>query len=157
MTCNSPDKLLSLLTRHAVPFIVIGGHAVNFHGHVRTTEDLDVIWLRSGQSEGALLEALVEAGAQWISDEIDPATRLERLVPVSLAYVRASRLMMLITDMGFLDLFDYIPGFEQTSVQEAFDDAVESGGVRYVSLAWLKRMKQAAARPQDLGDLQHLE
>ena len=44
----TPDfHLFDVLTRHGVPFVVVGGHAVNFHGFIRGTEDTDVLWVRS--------------------------------------------------------------------------------------------------------------
>lgn len=156
MIAQPPDELLRVLERHGVPFVVIGGHAVNFHGYVRSTEDLDVIWLRAPAAERSLLAALNDIHAQWISDEIDPATRIEKLVTVDAGYVRLNHLMMLVTDHGFLDLFDYIPGFPDVDVQEVFNQSVLSQGIRYVSLPWLKQMKKAAGRPQDLSDLENL-
>jgi peptidoglycan/xylan/chitin deacetylase (PgdA/CDA1 family) len=31
--------VFDVLQRHGVPFVVVGGHAVNFHGFIRATED----------------------------------------------------------------------------------------------------------------------
>jgi hypothetical protein len=149
-------ELLGILTRHGVPFVVIGGNAVTFHGHVRTTEDLDVIWLRSAEAEAALLAALTEVNAAWISNEIDRTTGLEKLVPVGEGYVRSARLMVLVTDKGFLDVFDYVPGHPDADVLELFNESIPSAGVRYVSLNWLKEMKRAAGRPRDNEDLENL-
>ena len=73
-----PPSVPALLKRHGVPFVVIGGHAVNFHGYGRATEDVDVLWLRTAISEKALFAALAEINAQYISDEIDLATGMER-------------------------------------------------------------------------------
>src|SRR5689334_7000719 len=69
---SDQQQLLAVLRRHGVPFVVIGGHAVNFHGYIRTTEDVDVVWLRSPQAEQDLLAALTEVHAAFISNEIDP-------------------------------------------------------------------------------------
>jgi len=55
---DDPLTVFQLLARAGVPFVIIGGHAVVFHGHVRTTEDADLIFARSEASEAALLEAL---------------------------------------------------------------------------------------------------
>ncbi len=156
MAPQSQLDLLRLLARHGVPFVIIGGHAVGFHGHVRATEDVDVVWVRSPAAEAALLPALREVNAQWISDEIDPATRLERLVPVSEAYINSHHLMMLVTDYGFLDLFDYVPGLPGADAQELFEQSIESDNLRYASLDWLRRMKKAADRPQDRADSEQL-
>jgi hypothetical protein len=156
LSFDDPLNVFQLLARADVPFVVIGGHAVVFHGYVRTTEDADLIFERSPASEAALLEALQSIHACWISDERDPVTRQERLVPVSASYVRGQHLMMLTTDLGFLDLYDYIPGFPDTPVADVFSDSIELDNLRFVSLAWLRKLKQAAGRYKDLDDLEHL-
>jgi hypothetical protein len=150
-------KLLEILVRHQVPLVIIGGHAVNFHGHPRGTNDVDLIWLRTPASEAALTDALREVNACWISNERDPATGLERLVPVSASYVAATHLMMLVTDFGFLDLFDFVPGIPDADAQQVFDEGVAFNELRYVSLPWLKRMKGSTNRPRDVDDLEQLE
>lgn len=153
---DDPLNIFQLLARAGVPFVIIGGHAVVFHGYVRTTEDADVIFERTPASESALLKFLQSIHACWISDERDPATGYERLVPVSPAYVRSAHLMMLTTDLGFLDLYDYIPGFPDVPVADVFSDSVELDRLRFVSLRWLRKLKQAAGRHKDLDDLEHL-
>ena len=39
---NADLSLFHILQRHGVPFVIVGGHAVNYHGCVRVTEDSDV-------------------------------------------------------------------------------------------------------------------
>ena len=149
-------ELLRVLIRHRVPIVVIGGHAVSFHGHIRATQDLDVIWLRTPRSEVALLDCLTEVNAKWISNEKDPATGLEKLIPISDSYIRSHHLMVLVTEYGFIDLFDYVPGVPAADPQELYDQGITSGDVKYVSLPWLKAMKRAAGRPRDTEDLENL-
>jgi hypothetical protein len=153
---NDPLAVFRILTQASVPFVIIGGHAVSFHGYIRTTEDADAIFRRTQDSESCLLSALQSIHACWISNERDPKTGLERLVPVSDSYIRAEHLMMLSTDLGFLDLYDYIPGFPETPVEEIFADSMGLGDLRFVSLAWLRKLKAQAARHRDLDDLEHL-
>jgi hypothetical protein len=153
----APDlRLIEVLTRHGVPFVVVGGHAVNFHGSLRATEDTDILWIRSPATEATLLAALREINAEFIGDEIDPATGIERTHPITESFVRSGRLMMLCTAAGFLDLFDDVPGFPDEPVATVWNTAVELDGVRFASLEWLRRMKQAAGRPKDLLDLENL-
>jgi hypothetical protein len=149
-------ELLGVLRRHGVPFVIIGGHAVNFHGYARATEDIDVVWLRSSASEQALFNALSEIDARYIGKDIDPATGIERTYSVTLPFIQISRLMMLTTRHGFLDLFDYVPGFPNEDTGQLLDSSVESQGLRFVSLAWLRLMKQASGRNQDRLDLEKL-
>jgi len=148
--------LLQMLQRYGVPFVIIGGHAVNLHGYGRATEDVDVVWLRSADSEVALLQALTVLDAKYIGQDVDPTTRLERTYPVTLAFVQASRLMMLVTRHGFLDLFDYVPGLPDENVSQFLGASVEVEGLRYASLPWLRRMKRSSGRAKDLLDLENL-
>ena len=151
------QTIFSVLARHGVPFSVIGGHAVIFHGYVRSTEDLDLVWLRTTESELALTAALVEMNARYIGREIDPATGIERMHPVNLSFVQANHLMMLWTDLGgFLDLFDYIPGHPKADVGELLSTSIEQNGLHVASLHWLRKMKLSAARTKDLLDLENL-
>jgi hypothetical protein len=156
MESGDPFRLIDVLAKHKVSFVIIGGHAVTYHGYVRATEDTDIVFERSPGGEQALFAALSEVHAQWIGDEIDPTTGIERTIPVSLAYIQASRLMMLVTDFGFLDVFDFIPGYPDANVQLLFASAVEQQGRRFSSLDWLRKMKQAAGRTKDQLDLENL-
>jgi hypothetical protein len=150
-------EIFVTLRRHAVPFVVIGGHAVNYHGYQRTTEDVDVVWRRTEDSEHALLRALSELNAMYIGKEIDPATGIEKVYPVSISYIQSHHLMMLTTALGFLDLFDYIPGLPDLDVSKLFESSVAADGIHYASLDLLRQMKQASGRPKDKADLKKLQ
>lgn len=153
----APDfRVFDVLSRHGVPFLVIGGHAVSFHGYVRATEDTDVLWVRSPEAERGLLAALDELDAAYIGKEIDPATGIERTYRVTASFVRSQALMMLCTTAGFLDLFDFVPGYPGQSVAALLESSREVDGIRFVSLEWLRRLKAAAGRPKDLLDLENL-
>jgi hypothetical protein len=153
----APDfRVFEVLARHGVPFLVIGGHAVSFHGYVRATEDTDIVWIRSPEAERGLLAALEELNAEFIGQEIDPETGIERTHPVTASFIRSQSLMMLCTNAGFLDLFDYVPGYPGEAVSSLFESSHEVEGIRFVSLEWLRRLKAAAGRPKDLLDLENL-
>ena len=150
------QEIFKVLQRHHVPFVVIGGHAVNYHGYGRTTEDVDIVWLRSPTAEQSLHAALREIDAAYIGNQIDPATGIEQTLPVSLPFIQSTSLMMLVTRHGFLDLFDYVPGVPAENPGALLDSAVETGGLKYVSLGWLRRLKEVSGRPKDVIDLQNL-
>ena len=56
-------ELLATLDRHAVDYTVIGGVAVQVHGHRRTTKDLDVIVAPNPRNVLRLAAALTELDA----------------------------------------------------------------------------------------------
>lgn len=155
---NNPDPLhqLRILTQHKVPFVTIGGHAVAAHGYVRATEDTDIIFHRTPESERALMAALHELNARWISDEIDPETKVERQIPVSLGFLQSRRVCLLITDYGFLDIFDHVPGNAGLGVEDVIRSAIIIDGIPFASREALIAMKKAAGRPRDALDLERL-
>lgn len=56
-------RVLHLLLKHRVQFIVVGGYAVNYHGFRRTTGDID-LWIKpeNGESKKLLINAFKELG-----------------------------------------------------------------------------------------------
>lgn len=145
-TLSVADHLLAF----DVPLVVIGGHAVNVHGYARATEDVDIVFWRSAQSESRLADALIAINAYWLGSEIDPTTGIEKLYPVTLDYIREKHLMMLGTDLGFLDLFDFIPSMAQTPLDDLFATAIERQGRPFANLHWISEnetVRRSAAGP----------
>ncbi|HBE67965.1 MAG TPA: hypothetical protein DDW52_07430 [Planctomycetaceae bacterium] len=85
---QSAFDLVDALLDAGVPLVIIGGHAVNAHGFLRATEDIDIVFDRTSASESAMCDVLVKFGAFWIGDKVDPKTGLEFTHPVTLEYVR---------------------------------------------------------------------
>ncbi|KAA1260351.1 hypothetical protein LF1_28910 [Rubripirellula obstinata] len=156
MSDLSALAIVDHLLAHQIPLVVIGGHAVNVHGFARATEDVDIVFLRTSESESRLADALSEVNSYWIGNEIDPATGIEKIHSVTADYIRKSRLMMLGTDLGFLDLFDFIPSLPDEPTDNFFATAIERNGRPFASLGWIRRMKSAANRPIDRIDLENL-
>jgi hypothetical protein len=67
VTSGSPLDVAGLarvLNRHRVDYVVIGGVAMQAHGHVRTTQDFDVIAAWTEENTARLAAALRDLGAQ---------------------------------------------------------------------------------------------
>lgn len=150
---DDPLALIHHLHRHDIPFVVIGGHAVTVHGYPRATEDTDIVFLRTPASEERLLAALQEIHAAWVSNEKDADTGEERRIPVDMPFIKSRSALWLITDLGFLDIFDHLPGLPGTPVEDLLRDALVVDGIRYASRRMLLLMKAAAGRPRDLQDI----
>ena len=58
MSPDSIHHIFQSLLRYDAKFVVIGGHAVNVHGYLRTTEDVDILFLRTEDNESRLLESM---------------------------------------------------------------------------------------------------
>lgn len=156
MNNPSPLGIADHLLAYDVPLVIIGGHAVNVHGYARATEDVDIVFRRTPQTEQQLYDGLDKIHAYWIGNDVDPATGIETVHPITMDYLRKHHLMMLGTDLGFLDLFDFIPSMPDESVEELFSSAIQRDGRPYASLGWIRRMKAAADRPIDRMDLENL-
>lgn len=59
-----PDfkELLTLLEKHNVDYMIVGGYAVAFHGHPRFTKDIDIFFSSTRENIDKIIAALVEFG-----------------------------------------------------------------------------------------------
>ncbi|MGA0587814.1 hypothetical protein ACO2Q2_11895 [Dyella sp. KRB-257] len=143
-----------------VRYLVAGGLAVNAHGYIRLTMDIDlVVALDAGNIQRAF-QALAGIGYR-------------PTVPIDAqAFERAEQRQRWRDEKGMQVLNFHNESFPGTSVDvfvyEPFDFAHEYEvalrgellpGVtaRFVSIPTLIHMKRVAGRPRDLDDIQHLE
>ncbi len=160
MAQHEIDALLRELARSALRFVVIGGIAVGVHGYVRATKDIDICPSPDADNLALLAALLRDLAARQIGIEDFTAAEqpLDRLDPADLAQGGNFRLR---TRLGDLDIMQWVAGIEDDQAFAALDaDAIEVAldgeRLRVCSLANLRRMKEAAARPQDLLDLEQL-
>jgi len=156
-----PLPLLRHLGEHRVDYIVIGGFAVNAHGHVRSSNDLDVVPNPSRENLERLARALRDAHSVDAEVSDFDAAELPR------SATRAEDLeqggnFRLTTDLGDLDIMQWVSGIEADDLyaeldRQALEGNVEGIPVRVCGLDHLRSMKRAAGRPQDLEDLKRLE
>lgn len=58
----SHQEILSLLIKHNVDFLIIGGYAVIFHGYERTTGDID-LWIKpTNENRDKINKVFLDAG-----------------------------------------------------------------------------------------------
>lgn len=150
-TVFDPREILRVLGERGIEFVVVGGVAVQTHGYLRPTQDLDVIPRPSLINLSRLGEALAELGARtW---------RGRRTVDVTdPQLLKRAALVPLMTDHGRLDLLNLqLTTGAPNSYDELREAAVEVelGGytVAVAGLDDLIRMKRAAGREQDLADI----
>ncbi|MEX2253046.1 MAG: DUF6036 family nucleotidyltransferase [Thermoleophilaceae bacterium] len=143
--------LLEVLERHGVEYVVVGGVAVQAHGHFRSTADLDVIPSPGLANVSRLAEALAELEAEGFGtsrpvDVSDP--QLLRRAPMIPLMTRHGRL-----DLLAIGVTDGTPRTYDELRRRALE--VELGDVT-VAIAGtddLIRMKRATGRDRDLDDI----
>ena len=141
-----PDfkEFLKLLNSNGVRYLLIGGHAVGFHGHPRATGDMDI----------------------WIPVDKENASRVARAVrQFGITAQEASESLFLERDkvirMGVppvrIELHTGISGvdFEECYTQRIVVE-VDGIPVDIITLPMLKKNKKASGRFKDLEDLSQL-
>lgn len=142
-----------------VRYLVAGGLAVNAHGYIRLTMDIDVVIALDAGNIHLAFNALAGIGYR-------------PTVPINAdAFAQPEQRERWRKDKGMQVLNFYSDAFPGTSVDvfvyEPFDfvheyevamrgELLPGIQVCFVSIPALIRMKQAAGRPRDLDDIQHL-
>lgn len=142
-------RILQALARHGVGFVVIGGLAVQAHGHTRTTQDIDLAPDLAPANLARLANALAELGARRAGG--DHAFGEETL----LALFTSTDVVSLDTDFGGVDVHMRPPGASRYGELRARALVIDVAGVT-VPIAGrddLIAMKRAAGRPIDRGDV----
>lgn len=135
-------------------FVVIGGVAVGAHGHPRATRDLDVVPDPTPENITLLADViadlrgtLVGVDAERLGIDLDAATIGEGAnFPLDTIYGRLDVLQ----EIGDNKLYDEVGA-------DAIEVEIDGILVKICSLQSLRRLKQAAGRPQDIADLAALE
>lgn len=159
MRLTSFELIVKALDSEGVRYLVAGGLAVNAHGVLRFTKDLDVVVQLIPENIARAFAALESLGYR-------PS------VPVTMAQFsdKAQRQLWL-EEKGMQVLQFWSEAHRETPidifVQEPFpfDDEYErallkplheTALVRFVSLSTLIAMKRQAGRPEDLADIEQL-
>ena len=138
-------RMVELLAKHRVEFVVIGGYAVAFHGAPRFTRDLDILYRTTEQNVDRLLAALRESGLPL---KIAREDLLNKTTNYKVGFP---------PDQLDLSAEDAFKGIRW---EEAWKTAVEGelagAKVRFLGLEQLITAKRAAGRTQDEADVERL-
>lgn len=142
------ERILRTLAEHGVDYVLIGGLAVQTHGHPRTTNDADVIPAPDPANLDRLAAALRDLGARVLNPDHEGEQIDARMLP------RAT-IWQLTTRDGGVDVLHEVPGGRSYDELRAAALEIELDGVEIhvVGLDDLIRMKVARGRPVDLDDV----
>ncbi len=143
---TSPDfkELLSILAKHKVRYLVVGGYAVMKYTEPRFTKDLDLWIAIDPENAEAVFAALREIGAS-----------LKDLAPTDF---RQEGYFYQMGNPPFrLDIMMSLPGVTFETAWVTREEAqVEGLVIPFISKADLIKTKEASARDQDLIDVKKL-
>lgn len=144
-------RILEVLARHQVEFVVVGGVAAVLHGAPVTTFDLDALVRVEQRNADRLMAALGELEATVRGHT--PALRPTR------QDVLAGGHLLLMTRAGPLDILGFIGGGSRYEDLEESITHASIGGcdVPILALDELIRQKKALGRDKDLPALRLLE
>jgi hypothetical protein len=140
--------ILDALSRHAVGYVIVGGLAVQTHGHVRTTVDIDVYPSPDPANLARLADALNELDARILNPGSEHLKIDARTLP------RAA-LWQLATRHGAIDVLFEAPGAPPYKELRARALEIKLGELELAVVGRddLINMKRASARPVDLEDV----
>lgn len=140
-----PERLIHLLVKHQVRFVVVGGVAATLHGSAMITGDVDVAYERKKENLARLADALREAHADLRGVEEDLPFSPDQPT------LQAGTNFTFITDLGNLDCLGWIEGIAsyEALASHAVVMRIGDDDVQVASLDDLIAMKQAAGRSKD--------
>lgn len=145
------ERILRTLADHNVDYVLIGGLAVQTHGHVRSTNDADIIPAPERPNLERLATALRELGARPLNPGQEDVEITADLLP-------RANLWQFTTREGPIDVAHDVPGgadFEELK-KRALLVRLDDLDIAVVSLDDLIRMKLASGRPVDIADVSAL-
>lgn len=145
------ERILRALAEHGVEYVLIGGLAVQTHGHVRTTNDADLIPAPDPANLGRLAAALRSLDARVLNPGEEGREIDAKMLPRATIWQFATR-------DGGIDVMHEVPGGRSYSELSEGALHVRLGNldVPVVGLDDLIQMKLSRARPVDLADVASL-
>jgi len=142
------ERILRVLAEHGVDYVLIGGLAVQTHGHVRTTIDADLI----PAPDPANLERLAAALRSLDAEILNVG---EEDTPIDAKMLPRATIWQFATRDGGVDVMHEVPGGRPYAELSKRALHVQLGeiDVPVVDLDDLIRMKLARGRPTDLADV----
>lgn len=142
------ERILRALAEHGVDYVLIGGLAVQTHGHVRTTNDADLIPAPDPANLGRLADALRSLDARILNPGSENVEIDAKMLPKATIWQFASR-------DGGIDVMHEVPGGRTYAELRERALAVRLGEIEVpvVGLDDLIAMKLARGRPLDLADV----
>jgi hypothetical protein len=139
------DLLLELADAGA-EFVLLGGHAVAFHGHPRATKDMDVLIRANASNAERVYRALAAFGAPLETFQIGATdfAAYEGVLQIGLPPRR-------------IDILNRADGitFEE-AIAEGAGFTLEGRTIPVIGRAALVKNKRAAGRAQDIADIEAL-
>ncbi len=138
-------EFVALLNSLNVEYLVVGGHAVAFHGYARLTDDLDLLLRHGAENAGRTVEALKAFGFASIGLTASDFLAPDRVIQLG----RAPNRIDLLTKLYGVD--------SETAWRRRVKASLDGLDVAIIAREDLIANKRATGRTQDLADAEYLE
>lgn len=147
-----PERIITVLARHQVRYVLIGALAARLQGFPRLTADADITPARDRENLERLAKALRELDARVYTESVPEGLAFD----CTAAALSRAELWNLVTAAGRLDI-----AFKPAGTAAGYDELVQ-GALRYevyggellaARLEDIIKSKEAADRPQDRQDV----
>ncbi len=149
-----PIRVLRILEKHRVKFVIVGGFAAWMQGAPIVTTDVDIVYEATPKNITVLIKALRELGAVYrhqLNRRIEPSAE-------GLASTVAAGHHLLETNAGNLDVLRTASGVDYLDlIGDAIELEIEGRNSRYASLKTVIAMKERAGREKDIAALPTLK
>jgi hypothetical protein len=157
-------QFLQLLNSYQVEYLVVGGHAVAFHGYLRPILDLDIFIATHPLNAHKLVQVLQAVGPGVVSQTVDYFQMEERVIRIGQPPFSVERFA---PDDRFIHLglpptqLEIITSISAVTFEMCYPERVagviDNVPVQIIGLPQLKINKQAGIRAKDADDLAHLD
>jgi len=149
ITNQEVQAFLKSLHFNKVKYMLVGGLATVYHGHVRTTQDLDLWVQETPQNKERLVKALKEVNVAGADNYLN--------VPMIPGYSTIT-----IGDHGFVaDLMGYTKAFTKEDFDSCYKYAkhgeFDKIPITVIHVNHLIEEKETLGRPKDLDDVENLK
>lgn len=138
-------EFIGLLNSHKVEFLIVGAHALAYHGLPRYTKDIDLFVATSNSNAEALTKVIEDFGFASTGLKTEDFLVPESVIQLGLEPNR----------------IDLLTGLSGISWAEAWSDrehgTLDGAPVAFISKKCYIKNKLASARPQDLADVTRLQ
>lgn len=160
MEVRSVEAVVQALNSAGVRYLIVGGLAVNAHGYVRLTRDIDIVLALDEANAARGVTSLINVGYR-LAIPITP----EQFADASLREKWRAEKNMIVLKLWSdshrrtpVDVFVYEPFDFSAELPKAHAVEIAPGVTApVVSLDTLLQMKRVAGRPHDLIDIEELE
>lgn len=138
-------ELLELFNSHKVEYIIVGAHALAFHGAPRYTGDIDILVKSDDENASRIMLALKEFGFSDVGLDAGDFAKPDQIIQLGFPPVRID----IITSISGVSWEDAYAGRAR-----GVYGAVE---VNYIGRQELIRNKRSTGRKKDIADAEAIE